>query len=100
MCQSLLWAMREEPGGRDGRDEVLGLPWIHPLVADPGLERFPGKGNGNPLQYSCLENSMHRGAWQATVMGKHGRNNPSNVMKCAVCWVATFSPGQSLPGLV
>ena len=30
---------------------------------------FPGGGNGNPLQYSCLENSMDRGAWQATVHG-------------------------------
>ena len=35
----------------------------------PGLGRSPGKGNGNPLQYSCLENSMDRGAWQATVHG-------------------------------
>ena len=33
----------------------------------PGLGRFPGKGNGNPLQYSCLENSMNRVAWLATV---------------------------------
>ena len=33
----------------------------------PGPERSPGDGNGNPLQYSCLENSMDRGAWQATV---------------------------------
>ena len=32
-----------------------------------GLGRFPGEGNGNPLQYSCLENPMGRGAWQATV---------------------------------
>ena len=32
-------------------------------------ERSPGGGNGNPLQYSCLENSMDRGAWQATVHG-------------------------------
>ena len=31
----------------------------------PGLGRLPGVGNGNPLQYSCLENSMDRGAWQA-----------------------------------
>ena len=31
----------------------------------PGLGRSPGEGNGNPLQYSCLENSMDRGAWQA-----------------------------------
>ena len=29
----------------------------------PGLGRLPGEGNGNPLQYSCLENSMDRGAW-------------------------------------
>ena len=32
-----------------------------------GLGRFPGAGNGNPFQYSCLENSMDRGAWQATI---------------------------------
>ena len=34
-----------------------------------GLERSPGGGSGNPLQYSCLENSMNRGAWRATVHG-------------------------------
>ena len=34
-----------------------------------GLGRYPGEGNGNPVQYSCLENSMDRGAWQATVHG-------------------------------
>ena len=33
----------------------------------PGSGRSPGEGNGNPLQYSCLENSMDRGAWQAAV---------------------------------
>ena len=35
----------------------------------PGLGRSPGEGNSNPLQYSCLENPMDRGAWQATVHG-------------------------------
>ena len=35
----------------------------------PGSGRSPGGGNGNPLQYSCLENSMDRGAWQAIVHG-------------------------------
>ena len=35
----------------------------------PELGRSPGEGNGNPLQYSCLENPMERGAWQATVHG-------------------------------
>ena len=34
-----------------------------------GLGRSPGEGNGNPLQYSCLENPMDKGAWQATVHG-------------------------------
>ena len=34
-----------------------------------GLGRSPGGGHGNPLQYSCLENPMDRGAWQATVHG-------------------------------
>ena len=33
----------------------------------PGLGRFPGEGNGDPLQYSCLEKPMDRGAWQAIV---------------------------------
>ena len=33
----------------------------------PGLGASPGGGHGNPPQYSCLENPMHRGAWQATV---------------------------------
>ena len=35
----------------------------------PGSERSPGEGNGNLLQYSCLENSMGRGAWRATDHG-------------------------------
>ena len=35
----------------------------------PGSGRSPGEGNGNPFQYSCLENSMDRGTWQATVHG-------------------------------
>ena len=40
--------------------------WIQSL-SGTGLGRSPGGGNGKPLQYSCLENSMDRGAWQATV---------------------------------
>ena len=41
-------------------------------IRDPGSisgsGRSPGEGNGNPLQYSCLENAMDRGAWRATVL--------------------------------
>ena len=37
----------------------------------PGSGRSPGEGNSNPLQYSCLENFMDRGTWQASVHGSH-----------------------------
>ena len=51
------------PGGSDGKESArnLGDPGVI-----PGLERSPGEANGNPLQYSCLENSMNRGACWAT----------------------------------
>ena len=39
------------------------------LGSIPGLGRSPGEGNGNPLQYSCLENPIGRGAWRAIVHG-------------------------------
>ena len=39
------------------------------LGLTPGLERSPGGGHGNPLQYSCLESPIDRGAWRATVRG-------------------------------
>ena len=38
---------------------------------DPWMGRYPGGGHGNPLQYSCLENSMDRGNWRATVQWGH-----------------------------
>ena len=50
--------------------EVKNLPAVwEDLGSIPGSRRFRGEGNGNPLQYSCLENSMDRGAWQAIVHG-------------------------------
>ena len=42
---------------------------VENLGSVPGLGRSPGEGNGYPLEYSCLENSKDRGAWQATVNG-------------------------------
>ena len=54
------------PGGSDGKESTC-------TVGDPGsipgLGRSSGEGNGYPLKYSCLENPMDRGAWQATVRG-------------------------------
>ena len=41
----------------------------------PGLEKSPGEENGNPLQYSCLENLMDRGAWPATSLGSQSWND-------------------------
>ena len=42
---------------------VKKLPAVQETALIPGLVRFPGEGNGNPLQYPCLKNSMDRGAW-------------------------------------
>ena len=54
------------PGGSDGKASACnaGDPG-----STPGLGRSPGEENGNPLQYSCLENPMDRGAWWGTVHG-------------------------------
>ena len=51
-------------GGSDGKESACNAG--DPSLI-PGLERSPGDGNGNPLQYSCLENPMDGGAWWATV---------------------------------
>ena len=54
------------PGGSDGKESACNAG---DLGSIPGLRRSPGGGHGNPLQYSCLENPMDRGAWQAIVHG-------------------------------
>ena len=54
------------PGGSNGKESVLFFTSARDLGLIPGLERYPGEGNGYPLQYSCLENPMDRGAWQTT----------------------------------
>ena len=51
------------PGGSDGKQSACNAG---DLSSIPGWEGSPGEGNGNPLQYSCLENAMDEGAWQAT----------------------------------
>ena len=48
---------------------VKNLPAMQEMPSIPGSGRCPGEGNGNALQYSCLENPMDRGAWRATVHG-------------------------------
>ena len=68
---SLVWEdpLEQEidfPGGSDGKASAYN---VGDSGSIPGLGRSSGEGNGNPLQYSCLENPMDRGAWQATVPG-------------------------------
>ena len=53
-------------GGSDSKESAYNTGGLGLI---PGLERSPKEGNGNPLQNSCLENSMDRGAWWATVHG-------------------------------
>ena len=52
-----------------GKEPACNAGDIGDLGLIPGLERSPGEGNGYLLQYSCLEKSMDRGAWQATIHG-------------------------------
>ena len=54
------------PGGSDGKESACSAGDPDSI---PGSRKSPGEGNGNPFQYSCLENPMDRGAWQATVHG-------------------------------
>ena len=54
------------PGGSDGKASTCN---VGDLGSIPGLGRSPGEGNDNPLQYSCLKNSMNGGAWWTTVHG-------------------------------
>ena len=54
------------PGGSDSKVSVCSAGDPSSI---PGLGRSPGEGNGSPLQYSCLENALDGGAWQATVHG-------------------------------
>ena len=54
------------PGGLDGKESACNAAGAGLIL---GSGRSPGEGNGNLLQYSCLENSIDRGAWQATVHG-------------------------------
>ena len=62
----LTWVIWGFPGGSDGKASACNA---EDLGLIPQWGRYPGEGNGNPLQYSCLENSMDRGARWATVHG-------------------------------
>ena len=69
MAVHLILVLREIwgfPCGSVGKESACNA---RDLGSIPGSGRSPGEGNGNPLQYPCLENPMDRGTWQATVPG-------------------------------
>ena len=55
------------PDGSSGKWSACNEGDTGDLGSIPGSQRFPGGGNGNPPQFSCLKSSMDRGTWQATV---------------------------------
>ena len=57
------------PGGTSGKNPPANAGDIRDVGSIPGLGRSPGRGHGNPLQCSCVENPMDGGAWRATVHG-------------------------------
>ena len=66
------------PGGSDGKESAHNAG---DLASIPGLGGSPGGRHGNPLQYSCLENPMDRGAWWATVHGGHNESDTTEATK-------------------
>ena len=87
-----IWYPSDFPGGSDGKESACNAG---DLGLIPGLGRYPGHGNGNPLQYSCLESSMDRGALWAIVHGAtesdiaesllHPDPNKFIILKLLVC---------------
>ena len=61
--------IRIQKGSSGGSDNKESTCNVGDLGSTPGLGRSSGEGNHNPLQYSCLENSMDKRSWQATVHG-------------------------------
>ena len=57
------------PGGASGKEPACQCRRLKRRRFDPWVRKIPGEGHSNPLQYSCLENPMDRGAWVATVHG-------------------------------
>ena len=57
------------PGGTSGNEPPAKLEDVRDMSLIPELGRSPGEGHGDPLQYSCLENPMDKGAWHVTVHG-------------------------------
>ena len=84
------------PGGSDGKESACNAGEPGSI---PGSGRSPEEGHGNPLQYSCLENPMDRGAWRATVQGISKSQTQlkwltlSHTFTCAYIFFVYFAEG-------
>ena len=74
------------PGGAVGKNPPANAGDSGDQGSILGLGQSPGVGNGNPLQYSCLENSMDNGAWQATVHGVTKSQMQLSMHTLLHCW--------------
>ena len=102
LCQEtrylVIYFCLDFPGGSDGKESTCQCrKWVQSLGGEGTLK----EGNGNPLQYSCLENSMDRGAWQAMVHGvtkswTQLSNEHTRIFACLSfsCWVIAIGKEQ------
>ena len=83
------WGITSDfPGGAHGKEPVCQCRRLKRRSFNPGSGRSPGEGNGNPLQYSCLENPVDSGAWQAVI---HRVAQSQTLLK----WLGMPHPGSS-----
>jgi len=77
------------PGGSDSKESACNAGDLDTI---PGLGRSLGEGNGNLLQYSCLENSMYKRAWQATIHGvtKSDMTKGQTLTMCVYIYIHTY----------
>ena len=88
------------PSSTSGKESVCNAGDTRDKHLITGIGRSPAEGNGNPLQYSCLENSMDRGVWQATVKGVTKSRTQLSTHTCTmVRWNILLSPGKRHPEL-
>ena len=90
-CSLLLF-----PGGTSGKEPACQCRRHKRYLFGPGLGGFPGGGHGNPLQYSCLENPLDRGAWQ-TIVHRVAKSRTwlkwlSKANKIFLFWSQSFKP--------
>ena len=85
------------PGGSDGKESARNAG---DLGLIPELERSPGGGHGNPLQCSCLENFMDRGAWRATVCGAAESDTAERLSTLSTALTSVVSMSCGVPVVV